>query len=80
MFVEQPLASPVSAKKKIVIFVGILLCPEKEGCLYRFRWTESLKKVLKRTKKKVTELFKSTKKSNEALKSTQKSKFTKSTK
>ena len=35
---------------------------------YIFRWTESLKKVLKKGLKKVTELKKSTKKSNEAQK------------
>ena len=44
---------------------------------YIFRWTESLKKVLKKRLKKVTELKKkSTQKRNEAQKSTQKSKFT----
>ena len=37
---------------------------------YIFRWTESLKKVLKKGLKKVTELKKSTQKSNEAQKST----------
>ena len=41
-----------------------------------FRWTESLKKVLKKGLQKVTELKKSTQKSNEAQKRTQKSKFT----